>query len=127
MIFYVPYFRNKKMRKFFLSLCVLSCLTLVAQKPNKFEELQQSIAKQAAELDSIQKVTDSLLTKRRDSIEMARFNEQSSRNLDGLVRVMKEREQKQKQQIWMRLGFGILMLGVLIFGLIRKRKNKEIQ
>lgn len=115
------------MRRLFLLLCILFSLTLVAQKPDKFEELQQSIAKQAADLDSIKKVNDSLLIKRMDSMNMVTFKEQNSRNLDAFVRTIKEREQKQKQQMWMRLGFGVLMMGVLIFGLLRKRKKKEVQ
>lgn len=92
--------------------------------------MRRQLNKDMASFDSAKKTADSLMmfnNKRFDSVEMARFNEQNSRNLDGLLRTMKEREQKQRQGMWLRLGFGILMLGVLIFGLLRKRKKKDIQ
>lgn len=79
-------------------------------------------------LDSTRVATDSFLKlqmKRNDSIEMVRFNEQNSRNLNSFMRTMKEREEKQKRGMWLRLGFGIAMLVVLIVGLLRKRKKKE--
>jgi Tfp pilus assembly protein PilN len=118
------------MRKSFLSLFILFSLTATAQKTNKFEDLQKNIAKQRAELDSMQKVNDSMFKvrmKRSDSIERARFNEQNTRNLNSFVKSMQERDRKQKRAMWMRLGLGVLMLGVLIFGLLRRRKKKEIQ
>jgi flagellar biosynthesis/type III secretory pathway M-ring protein FliF/YscJ len=91
---------------------------------------KKSIAKQRAELDSIQKVNDSLFAlrmKRSDSIEMVRFNEQNTRNLNSFVKNRQERDRKQKRAMWMRLIFGGLLLGVGIFAILRKRKKKNIQ
>lgn len=88
--------------------------------------MRRQLNKDMASYDSAKKVADSLMlinNKRFDSVEMERNN----RNLDALMSTMKERDQKQRQAMWMRLGFGILMLSVLIFGLLRKRKKKDIQ
>lgn len=116
------------MRKLCVVACMLLSINAFSQKPDKkFEELQQQMARQRAELDSSSKVTDSILlanAKRRDSADMARYME---RNTNNLVSFMKERDRKQKQAMWRNLGFGILMLVVLIVGLLRKRKKKEIQ
>jgi len=119
------------MRKLLVILFTLVSTTVVSQDLSKqIEEMRQQAAKQKAELDSMQKVNDSLFAvrvKRSDSIEMARFNEQNARNLNSFVRSMREREQKQKKAMWMRLIFGGLLLGVGIFAILRNRKKKNIQ
>jgi hypothetical protein len=119
------------MRKLSFLFFTIITISSSAQDISKgIDSMRKQLAKDMASYDSAKKVADSLMifnNKRFDSLEMARFNEQNSRNLDGLVSMMKEREQKQKQGMWLRLGFGILMLGVLIFGLLRKRKKKNIQ
>ena len=61
---------------------------------------------------------------RTDSINMVRFNEQNTRNLDAFMASRKEQERKTIQRIYWRLGFGVLMLIVLIVGWIRKKKAK---
>jgi uncharacterized protein YlxW (UPF0749 family) len=117
------------MRKLFFMLLTLLSTTAFSQDLSKdIQELQRQAAKQRAELDSMQKASDSLFAVRMkisDSIEMARFNEQNTRNLNSFVAGMKEREQKQKKAMWMRLIFGGVLLGVGIFAMLRKRKKKE--
>lgn len=120
------------MRKIFFLLFILSCTVAFSQKDltKKIEDMQKSIAEQRARLDSSRKATDSFLMrqmKRNDSIEMARFNEQNSRNLNSFVKNMQERERKQKRAMWMRLIFGVALLGVGIYAMLRKRKKKDIQ
>jgi len=58
-----------------------------------------------------------------DSLNLVRFNEQNTRNLNAFMASRKEYERKQQQRMYRRLGFGILMLGVLIFGIRRKKKT----
>jgi hypothetical protein len=122
---------KNKMKKIFILLFTIISITSAAQDISKgIDSMRKQLAKDMASYDSAKKAADSLMlinNRRFDSVEMARFNEQNSRNLDGLLRTMKEREQKQKHAMWLRLGFGILMLGVLIFGLLRKRRKKNIQ
>lgn len=128
-LFLSPYFAKKKiMRKLCIVVCMLLSINAFSQQPDKkFEELQQQIAKQRAELDSSSKVTDSILlanARRNDSATLARSMEQNTNNL---VSFMKERDRKQKQAMWRNLGIGILMLVVLVVGLLRKRKKKDTQ
>lgn len=89
--------------------------------------MRKQLNKDMASYDSTRKISDSLITayqKRNDSLALARTMTQNTNNL---VSFLKERDRKQQQAMWTRLAFGILMLGVLIFGLVRKRKKKNIQ
>jgi flagellar biosynthesis/type III secretory pathway M-ring protein FliF/YscJ len=63
---------------------------------------------------------------RTDSMNMVRFNEQNTRNLDAFMAARKEQERKTTQRIYWRLGFGVLMLIVLIVGWRRKKKVKAL-
>ena len=111
------------MHKLFFLLRILLSITAVSQKPgNKFEEIQRQIAKTNADFDSSKKLRDStmlLRMKSNDSVEMAIYIEQNTRNL---VSFIKEREQKQGMRL--RIGAGILLLAVGIIGVKRKRKPK---
>ena len=62
--------------------------------------------------------------RRTDSMNMVRFNEQNTRNLNSFMAARKEQERKNIQRMYWRMGFGVLMLIVLIFGLLRKKKQK---
>jgi len=64
---------------------------------------------------------------RTDSMNMVRFNEQNTRNLDAFMAARKEQENKQMKRMYWRLGFGILMLIVLIVGWTRKKKGESIK
>ncbi len=57
-----------------------------------------------------------------DSINMVRFSEQNARNLDAFMAQRKEQEKKAMQRMYWRIGFGVLMLVVLIIGWSRKKK-----
>lgn len=59
-----------------------------------------------------------------DSENMARTNEQMARNMDAFMANRKEQERKNMKRMYWRLGFGILMLVVLITGWMRKKKQK---
>ena len=127
-LFFRGYFAKKKiMRQLCLLVCLLFSVTAFSQTPDQMEELKEKIARSNASLDSSKRITDSIMlesTRRLDSANLARHMEQNTNNL---VRFMNERDKKAKRGMWLRLGFGVLMLGVLIFGLLRKRKKKEIQ
>jgi cytochrome c1 len=59
-----------------------------------------------------------------DSLNMVRFNEQNSRNLDAFLAQRKEQKKKDMQRMYWRLGFGLMMLVVLIIGWKRKKKQQ---
>jgi len=60
-----------------------------------------------------------------DSLNMVRFNEQNTRNLDAFMAERKVQEQKAMQRMYWRFGIAVLMLVVLIFGWRRKKTQKE--
>lgn len=60
-----------------------------------------------------------------DSATIAREMENNTRNLNGLVSMMNERKRKEEKQMWLRLGFGIAILGIGAYGLLRKRKTAK--
>ena len=57
-----------------------------------------------------------------DSLNMVEFNKQNERNLNSFMAARKEQERKNMKRMYWRLGFGVLMLIVLIVGLARKKK-----
>jgi len=120
------------MKKIFIILLSTSVgISCSAQDISKgIDSMRKQLNKDMASYDSARKRSESLMVvnnKRFDSIEIARQMEQNGRNLDGLLRTMKERDQKQKKAMWMRLIFGGALLGVGIFAMLRKRKKKDIQ
>lgn len=120
------YFAMKNiMRKSLLLLFICSATLAFPQK-----DLDKEIKALRQRLDSSRIATDSFLKqqmKRNDSIEMACFNEQNARNLNSFMRDMQERNRKQKRAMWLRLIFGIALLGIGVFSVLRKRKKKGIQ
>jgi hypothetical protein len=116
------------MRKIFFLLFTLVSITAIPQDlTKKIEAMQKEVAKQRADIDSSQKVRDSLLIqamKRKDSAEQARYMDRNIQGLNSMVKAMKERERKQKQAMWMRIGAGLLFLAIGIYGVTRKRKPK---
>jgi len=69
---------------------------------------------------SFQNLQDSLYR-----VQMQRSLDQNSKTLDSFLAGMKEREKKEKQQMYIRLGLGAVFLTVLIIGLARRRKIKR--
>ena len=60
-----------------------------------------------------------------DFLNMARSNEQMGRNLDSFMAERREQERRQMRQAYVRIGFGVLMLIVLVVGLMRKKKKQQ--
>lgn len=93
-----------------------------AQLTNKqIEELRQNTAKvesSRVQLEAVMKESQ----RRMDSANMAQFNEQSTRNLNAFMAARKEQERKAMNRTYWRIGFGVLMLIVLVVGWARKKK-----
>ena len=70
----------------------------------------------------LQSIQDSLLKIKQDEIQKESLKQMDS-NLSAFVKMQKERDKKQKQQLYVRIALGGLFLIVLIMGLMRRRKT----
>jgi hypothetical protein len=59
-----------------------------------------------------------------DSINRDNFNKQNIRNLNAFMAQRKVQEQKAEKRMYWRLGFGVLMVVVLVVGWRRKKEKK---
>lgn len=110
------------MKPVIIILLLLTVINVNAQLSNKqIVELKQNTSKVESSRVQLQQ---SLQESQRvmDSINMVRFNEQNTRNLNAFMAARKEQEHKQMNRMYWRIGFGILMLVVLIVGWARKKK-----
>lgn len=90
------------------------------------EKMQKQIDSSMRELDSMNaRINDGYkqTMNSMDSINNHLQQEQNDRNLDMFVAMQKENDAKAKKAMWIRLGLGVFFLGVLIFGLMRRRKK----
>jgi len=111
------------MKKIFLLASLSISLLTFSQNSNKDLGERQQLKPQ---IDSSINQYDSLVyeQKRRfDSVEMARFNEQNTRNLNSFVSGMREREKEQKKKMWLRLSFGVVLLGIGAYSIFRRKKK----
>lgn len=89
---------------------------------------QQQPDREIAQADSQAKSLNASIERsmqRMDSVNAARNAEQMNRNMDRFMAERKEQQRKQMRGAYMRIGFGVLMMAVLIVGLVRKRKKKN--
>ena len=117
------YFIYNKNMKYIVSL--LLCFSVFASSAQPSDkQLKDNIAK----LDSQSKALNESIERNMhysDSVNTARSNEQMGRNLDSFMAERREQERKQMRQAYWRIGFGVLMMVVLVVGLVRKRKGKD--
>ncbi len=111
------------MKRLFAATLFFSSLTCAAQLTEKqLKELHENTAKVESSQVQLQR---SIAESQRlmDSINMENFNKQNTRNLNAFLAARKEQERKELKRMYWRLGFGILMLVVLVVGWMRKRKK----
>ncbi len=109
------------MKKFFLLIALIGSASSFAQLTQKqLKELHENTAK--AESSRVQLELSIKESQRAmDSINMARFNEQNTHNLNAFLAARKEQEHKQMNRMYLRLGFTVLMIVALVIGWRRKR------
>ena len=104
---------------------ILLCFTMLASSAQISDrQLKENIAK----LDSQTKELNESIARNMhysDSVNTARSNEQMNRNMDSFMAERREQERRQMRQAFWRIGFGVLMLVVLVVGLVRRRKKTD--
>ena len=118
------------MKKYLLIIAIMFSVTVsCAQKDTSPKLLHIDNEKLSKQIDSSMKQLDSINErlnnsyKIMDSANRRQMMEQNNRNLDAFMAMQREREAKQKKAMWIRLGLGVLFLGVLIFGVMRRKKK----
>jgi|GEM_PF-3219748 len=119
----------------FLSLILISFCAHAQHKSHKkadtigtLKPLDLDIKKLQREIDSTNKITDSLMkasTKRMMDEDVKRMSENNERNLNAWSAMQKERERKQRQSNWIRLAIGGTFLIILIVRFVMRRKNNK--
>ena len=118
------------MHRFSLLAALLLSLSLYAQSdtidPHKRDTFIQRLEERRKEMklhtDSVMRRIDSinlLYQQQQRSLDM----EQNQRNMESLVRQMKEREEKQHNQAMIRLGFAALLLAMAGWTWWKRRKR----
>lgn len=59
-----------------------------------------------------------------DSLAKKQSMDQMNQNLNRFVKDMQARDKKAKKEAMIRIGIGVLFLGVLVVGILRRRKKK---
>jgi hypothetical protein len=117
------------MKRITACLFILAWMSSAAQNSSKdLNEMHQQIEQQRKKLDSSIQASDSLLSVPNsyyDSAAMARQMDNNIRNLNSLSESMRERENNQRQQAWLRIGIGLALGIVGITAALRKKKQKQ--
>ncbi len=113
-----------------LLLIVMNCYlqsvdgqTSTQKKIDKIYETKRQIDSSRAKLQ--ESIAASIAESKRvmDSVNLETFRKQNERNLNDLMYMQRERNKKEKQRMWLRLGFGIAILSLGIFAMLRRRKK----
>jgi hypothetical protein len=111
--------------------CLLWGMAAAAQKSD-MQQLSEQIKKSAAEAraqraktDSLSKSINNMITRQYDSMQKAQIEQDAKRSGEMMLQWHKERQVKQKRQMFLYFGLGIFFLAVLVIGLMRKGKQKK--
>jgi hypothetical protein len=120
----------------FLSLILISLGTWAQHKSHKaadtltpLKPLKLDLDKLNKEIDSTNKITDSLMkasTKRMMDEDVKRMMANNENNLNAFVAMQKERERKQRQSMWIRLAIGGTFLIILLVRFVMRRRNSKV-
>ncbi len=111
------------MKKIILAVVLLAAFTTNAQTA---ESIKAQAAQIKQQMDSSSKSLAATMKNAQqtlDSLRNAQMQQQAQRSGDMMLQWHKERQVKQKKQMFLYLGMGILFLGILVFGLMRRRKK----
>ena len=110
------------MRKILLFL--LLCSTTVTFSQSDTQSVKQSLKQESILNDSVTGRREQATDSPAKSIEMKQWEE---RNIKAMLQISEQVEKnraKEKRNAYLRIGFGVVLLVVLIVGLMRKRAKK---
>lgn len=116
------------MKGIIVSLLLLAGLTAHSQSAGDLEKQLQQVEQETSKLGKTQASLDSTmqnLARVQDSLRLANIQKQAARDGEMMLRWQKERQAKQKRQMFMYFGLGIFFLVVLVLRLMRKRTVKR--
>src|SRR5438105_3236684 len=90
------------------------------------EKMQKQIDSSMRELDSMNARINNGYKQTMhtmDSVNNHLEEERNRRSLESFMAMQKKQQAKQKKAAWVRIGLGVFFLGVLVFGLMRRRKK----
>jgi hypothetical protein len=103
--------------RFWLTFIIVSFLTLSI---NAQDTSAQPTPKESGSQLTYEQVQDSLYLQR-----MKRSVNENGKVLDQFLADFKERQEREKRQLYIRIGLGIAFVAVLIYGLLRRRKSRQ--
>jgi len=111
------------MKKYFLFIILFSGMSLHAQNN---DTAQQGLQKRQlitgpAIVEKLEKIKDSAINNLTAPDEN-KIGEDVSRNMDSLLQLQKEQKAKQKKAAMIRIGIGLALLALLVYGLLRRKK-----
>ena len=74
-------------------------------------------------LQRIQQLKDSVL-EQVGQPDTAAIREQVTRDTDTILEFQKEQRARERRGAFIRIAIGVLLLGILIFGFVRRRRSK---
>jgi hypothetical protein len=116
-------------RTFTTVMLALAVFVTAAQPGTDLKQVTEQVKQQRISLDSTNKNLEATMNNMKrslDSLRNVEMQKQAQRSGAMMLQWHKERQAKQKKQLFMYLGLGILFLGVLIFGLMRKGRARKI-
>lgn len=113
------------MRYLLILFLLISSATHAQLTKEQMQELHDNTRKIDSQTNALNESINASI-QRMDSVNRELSNKQMARNMDAFLAERKEQERKAKQGAYIRIGFGVLMLIVLIVGLRRKKKQATV-
>jgi hypothetical protein len=113
------------MKRFLLCLFLLYGMTGFSQAPdsNVNKMGKPKLIRDSATVKKLEDIKDSMATIVPVTEQPTITEEDISRNMDGILRYQQEQRAKQKKAAIIRIVIGLAFLGVLVVGLLRRRKK----
>ena len=111
------------MKKYFLFCFLVAAITGVSQNGDTAKKgfRQRQLISGPSTVDKLEQIKDSPVTVLPAPDETT-IRENVSRNMEGILQLQKEQKAKQKKAAMIRIGIGVALLALLVYGLQRRKK-----